>query len=268
MPRPEQALEDLDLAALGISRRQFVISVEHASNRIPAGFGNLGLTSRQLDSHIAWDPGARTIARVCAKALACACHEGRYSRLLVDLNRSLGHPKLIARRSFSIAIPGNAELSPDEKISRIQRYYAPFREAVLNDVRRAVERYERCVHLSIHSFTPAAGRIVRNADIGLLYDPQRPLERLLADGLADRLSREGFHVRRNYPYRGVSDGHTTHLRSGFPKLKYAGLEIEVNQRLLRSHRGVNNIAGHLAHAAQSLAGESSQWRRAPTCASK
>ena len=33
----------------------------------------------------------------------------------------------------------------------------------------------------------------------------------------------------NYPYRGVSDGHTAALRRRFRK-RYLGLEIEVNQR--------------------------------------
>jgi predicted N-formylglutamate amidohydrolase len=253
MPGTKQALEDVRRLARAIHPGQFVVSAEHASNRIPAAYNNLGLTRRQLDAHIAWDPGARLIARACAKALGCACHEGRFSRLFVDLNRSLHHPKLMATRSFTVAVPGNRSLLPGEKDRRVRRYYTPFREAVLADVRRAVERYGRCVHLSMHSFTPRAGGAVRKADIGLLYDPQRPLERLLADQLLQRLRQDGFHVRRNYPYRGISDGHVTHLRDVFPKHAYAGLEIEVNQQLLESDRHNRTIAHRLAQACQALA---------------
>jgi hypothetical protein len=37
-------------------------------------------------------------------------------------------------------------------------------------------------------------------------------------------------VRRNYPYRGSADGLTTHLRRLHPDGRYAGVEIEVNQK--------------------------------------
>jgi predicted N-formylglutamate amidohydrolase len=250
MPAAKPALEDV--GRLAVHPGQFVISAEHATNRIPAAYNNLGLSGRQLQTHIAWDPGAGIVARACARALGCPCHPGHVSRLLVDLNRSLGHSKLMARRSFSIAVPGNRDLSPAEKERRIRLYYRPFREAVLSDVRRAIEEYGRCIHLSIHSFTPVVGRVVRHAEIGLLYDPHRPLERLVADELLRRLSDDGFHVRRNYPYRGVSDGHTTHLRRDFRKPTYAGVEIEVNQRLLKTGRGTSNVARRLAQAIQWL----------------
>ena len=36
----------------------FVIVCDHASNRIPAKYGDLGLTPTERLSHIAWDPGA------------------------------------------------------------------------------------------------------------------------------------------------------------------------------------------------------------------
>ena len=39
-------------------------------------------------------------------------------------------------------------------------------------------------------------------------------------------------LRRNYPYRGTADGHTTGLRRRFGKSDYAGIEIEINQRLI------------------------------------
>jgi predicted N-formylglutamate amidohydrolase len=258
MPGTKPALEPVgrlpgSVPPSPILAHQFVISAEHASNHIPASYKNLGLTRRQLESHIAWDPGTRFIARACAKALNGPCHEGRNSRLLVDLNRSSHHRKLMASRSFSIAIPGNRHLSPEEKDRRIRLYYTPFREAVLSDIRHTIERYGRCIHLSIHSFTPQVGGVVRQAEIGLLYDPQRSLERILADQLCRRLSGDGFQVRRNYPYRGISDGHTTHLRSILPRPSYAGLEIEVNQRLLRSEPETRNIARRLTKALQPFA---------------
>jgi predicted N-formylglutamate amidohydrolase len=248
-------LEDVTLPERAIPPGQFVISVEHASNRIPPVYKNLGLTRQQLDAHIAWDPGAKAIARACAQALHCRCHQGRYSRLLIDLNRSLHHPKLITRRSFSVSVPGNETLAPGERERRVRLYHEPFRDAVLTDVQGIIRRHGRCVHLSIHSFTPMVDRVTRNADIGILYDPTRPGERRLAKGLLQRIAAEGFHVRRNYPYRGVSDGHTTHLRQQFRDSNYSGLELEVNQALLQTPAATRHVARKLAEAMRSLAGE-------------
>jgi predicted N-formylglutamate amidohydrolase len=261
MPRTQPALEDVsppprtdfhELADFPFAPGQFLISAEHASNRIPVRYKNLGLTRRQLQSHIAWDPGSLSIARACAKALGCPCHEGGHSRLLVDLNRSLHHPKLMARQSFSIPVPGNESLSREERGHRIRQYYAPFREAVLADVRRIIRARGRCVHLSVHSFTPVVESVARVGDIGILYDPGRRIEKALAAELIARITAQGFHVRRNFPYRGVSDGHVTGLRKLFSERRYEGLEVEVNQRLLQREGDIRRVARQIAAAVASL----------------
>jgi hypothetical protein len=40
-----------------------------------------------------------------------------------------------------------------------------------------------------------------------------------------------LRVKKNYPYRGWTDGLTTTLRGKFPARRYVGIEIEVNQAL-------------------------------------
>ena len=37
-------------------------------------------------------------------------------------------------------------------------------------------------------------------------------------------------LRRNYPYRGVSDALVTHLRRRYGSRGYVGMELEVNQK--------------------------------------
>jgi len=37
-------------------------------------------------------------------------------------------------------------------------------------------------------------------------------------------------LRRNYPYRGVSDALVTHLRRSYGTRGYVGMELEVNQK--------------------------------------
>src|SRR5215472_6628312 len=39
---------------------------DHASNRLPASYGTLGLTAELLETHIAYDIGAGTVARALA----------------------------------------------------------------------------------------------------------------------------------------------------------------------------------------------------------
>ena len=87
------------------------------------------------------------------------------------------------------------------------------------------------VHLGIHSFTPVLNGKPRNTDIGILYDPARPLERKYAQVIKDEIKRLHPHmkVRFNYPYKGTSDGLTTSLRKKFGP-HYVGIEIEINQK--------------------------------------
>ncbi|UCC71496.1 MAG: N-formylglutamate amidohydrolase [Gemmatimonadota bacterium] len=214
-------------------RDQLIISCEHASNLLPARYGNLGLGRRALESHIAWDRGARSIARHCARRLACSYHEGRYSRLLIDLNRSPHHAKLIPKVAFGVQVPGNTELSEAERRARIVEYYQPYRERLLDDLRRAIRSSGACLHFAVHTFAPRVGRSARRADIGVLYDPGRLREKQTAQALAAWYRRQGLSTRCNYPYRGTSDGITAFCRRHFTGDRYLGIEIEVNQRLLR-----------------------------------
>ncbi len=86
--------------------------------------------------------------------------------------------------------------------------------------------------MGVHTFAPELHGERRNADVGLLYDPRREWEKRVVDRMTPALSAQGFRVRRNYPYRGDADGHTTSLRRLYPDGKYAGIEIEINQALL------------------------------------
>ena len=88
--------------------------------------------------------------------------------------------------------------------------------------------------MSVHSFTPELDGETRDADIGLLYDPARPLEVRWADAwdAALRSLAPEWRICRNFPYAGTDDGHVTHLRTLFSPDAYAGMELEVNQSLL------------------------------------
>jgi predicted N-formylglutamate amidohydrolase len=192
------------------------------------------------------------MARILARRLACPCHLGRWSRLLIDLNRRPGHPKLVAKRSFGIDVPGNAAVSRAERERRVRRYHTPYRDGALADVRRIIAARGTCLHLSVHSFTPVVDGEVRRADVGLLYDPSRRRERDFSSRLAPLLAAHGLCVRMNDPYRGTSDGFTTTTRHLFPASRYVALEIETNQRLLAEAAAARRMGRILADCVERV----------------
>ena len=230
---------------VGLKRKppsQVVVTCEHASNAIPTRYKHLGLDRATLASHVAYDLGARDVARFYAQALGAELHEGSWSRLLVDLNRSATHRALVAERSFGVEIPGNRDVGDDEMKRRIRTYHEPYRRAAVQALARAVEHRGACVHLSVHSFTPVVAGKARNADVGLLFDPSRANERSFARRWAQELAGSGLRVRLNYPYRGTADGFTKNLRERFPASRYLGIELELNQALLADRPSRMHIA--------------------------
>jgi predicted N-formylglutamate amidohydrolase len=223
-------------------RSPVVVTCEHASNAIPARYKHLGLDRAALESHLAYDLGARDVARFYAQALGAEIHEGRWSRLIVDLNRSAGHRGLVAERSFGVEIPGNRSLDDGEVTRRVRAFYEPYRRAVVQALARVVEQRGACVHLSVHSFAPEVAGKARDADVGLLFDPSRANERSFARRWAQALSGSGLRVRLNYPYRGTADGFTKNLRERFPASRYVGIELELNQALLADRPSRMHIA--------------------------
>lgn len=211
---------------------QVLVSVEHASSRVPAALGTLGLPASWLRSHHAWDPGAATVGRILSRGLGAGLWLGRWSRLVADLNRSAHHPRVVPRRAGGRAIPANEGLTAAQRVARLDRFWRPWRERVEAELDGRVRRYGLVLHLSVHSFVPSLNGEVRNNDVGLLYDPGRRRELRLAGRLHPRIEALGFAVRRNFPYTGKADGFCSRMRVERPAGTYVGLELETNQRVV------------------------------------
>ncbi|AHM58586.1 N-formylglutamate amidohydrolase [Flammeovirgaceae bacterium 311] len=203
---------------------RWVITCEHGGNDIPGAFAPMfydAEAQRALDSHRGWDPGALELYHLLAP-MADFSHAATVSRLLVELNRSLHHPELFSKFTGG--------LSDKEKALVLEKYYTPYRKKVESAIKQFIEEGHKVYHLSIHSFTPVLAGKVRNADIGLLYDPARQLEKDLCNywkSIFQKLIPE-VRLRFNYPYKGTDDGFTTYLRTQFT-VHYAGIEFELNQ---------------------------------------
>jgi len=205
----------------------FLVTCEHGGNRIPVPLQPLFRSHRALlSTHRGYDPGALVMAKALAEAFEAPLVTSTVSRLVVDLNRSLGHPQL-----FSAA---TRDLPQDRRASIVARHYLPYRAEVERLVAQAIARGRRVVHVSSHSFTPKLDGHLRRADVGLLYDPGRRGEAgLCARWKAALIARDpSLRVRRNYPYAGKGDGLTRYLRRRFPPAAYVGIELEINQRIV------------------------------------
>lgn len=229
---------------------QLVLTCEHASSAVPAALGDLGIGADVLQSHRGFDAGAAAIARRLAAALSVPAWFGKWSRLLVDLNRSADHPGVIATRVDGRPIPAN-RLTAAARRQRLQRYWTPWRRQAEAGIRALAARAP-VLHLSVHSFTPRLRGVERRADLGLLHDPRRPREVAWCEALKDPLRASGLSVRRNFPYFGDTDGFTTHLRSMLPAARYLGIEIECNQREVAAAAGQRRFAQALLTALRQL----------------
>lgn len=209
-------------------RTALLITAEHAGRRVPRAHAGLFRGSlRTLASHRGWDPGSLELARELSRAFRAPLVAATVTRLLIDVNRSLDNPSL-----FSAWTRG---LAPEERARIIARYYTPHRSAVERAIRRLLRAHDRVIHVGVHSFAPVLRGERRTMDLGLLFDPARALERRACRAWASALARADPRLRiaLNAPYRGIDDGLTTHLRAVFPPSRYAGIELEVNQRFPR-----------------------------------
>ncbi|MEZ4371966.1 MAG: N-formylglutamate amidohydrolase [Polyangiaceae bacterium] len=214
-----------------------VLSCEHASHAVPRDLRKAFREDQQvLLSHRGWDPGALAVARRLERAFRVPLVVGRWSRLVIDLNRSPHHPRLFSTWSKTA--------SPVRKQELLALHTEHWAE-VVRHLEAILAWSPRVVHVAVHSFTPELDGEVRNADVGLLYDPGRVQERQLARSLQRRLSTD-CRVRLNYPYRGIADGLPTALRKRLGPA-YAGLELELNQAFVVA-RGVPRLSAALERA--------------------
>ena len=211
-----------------------VLSCEHATHFVPRRVrAALAGPAAQaaLHSHRGWDPGALRIARALERETGATLVSGRFSRLVIDLNRPLSHPAVFS--SWSRELP----VVEKEELRRLHRAHWDEVKAAL--VGQLQERGV-VVQLGVHSFTPELDPERRDFDLGVLYDPARSNERRFALAIEPLLREAGLRVRRNAPYRGRSAGLTTSLRRTMPADRYIGVELELNQQVFGRRSGLED----------------------------
>ncbi|MDB4105678.1 N-formylglutamate amidohydrolase [Salibacteraceae bacterium] len=202
----------------------WLLTCEHYSNGLPLKYAEVFVDAVDvLESHRGYDLRVAPMFIRLEPLFDESIHY-RYSRLLIEPNRSLSHKHLFS--------PFTTGFSASEKADLISNYYQPYRKRIEEFIGSYID--QGVFHISVHSFTPKHGNQNRETPVGLKFDSSKSQERNLAVIWKKMLMDidPSINVRFNYPYRGAADGFTTYLRKCFPK-NYVGFELEIrNDQIL------------------------------------
>ena len=202
---------------------RIVLVCEHASNHIPANWGDLGLTAGQRNAHIAWDPGALAVARGLSASLDAVLIHAPVSRLVYDCNRAPDMPGAMPARSEIHDIPGNATISPQDRLLRTNAVYLPFQNGLHGLIAGRIAAGLRPVIITVHSFTPVYFGKPRRVEFGIIHDADRSLA-MAIHRAAMQLT--ALQAELNAPYSAKDDvTHTLRLQATPYGLPNAMLEI-------------------------------------------
>lgn len=235
----------------GDPSRGLLLIADHAMNRLPPDYGDLGLPAGAFRRHIAYDIGIETLTRAIARRLGVPAVMAGFSRLLIDPNRGEDDPTLIMRLSDGAVVPGNHPLTAAERERRLRCFHRPYHRAV----EAAVEAVERAsgrapLLISLHSFTSAWKGVGRPWHVCVLWDrddraPRRLLAALAAGG--------DLVVGDNEPYDGALRGDTMYRHGTRNGLAHA--LIELRQDLIADAASATAWADRLAPILEAVNGE-------------
>ena len=222
---------------------------DHVSRTIPRVLDNLGLDETLLEQHIAYDIGTRKLVHHLSQHLDAPAVLAGYSRLVVDLNRSLEDPSVMPEVSDDTPIPGNQNMSEEHRNQRIHSFYTPYRKAIDTMLHAFRENGVVPAFISIHSFTPQMAGFVRPWHAGILWDKDPRIPVPLMANL--RAHPDGFNIGDIEPYSGKHPADFTidhHAEaSGIPHVS-----IEIRQDLVNTEAGAERWATILDDALRDV----------------
>ncbi len=196
---------------------QILIIADHASNYVSKENNKLGLPDSFLNQHIAFDLGVKELSSDLSNRLKCKVIQGKYSRLLIDLNRDLTDPTVIPEIVDRKIIPGNIGLSKSEVKLRVKKIYNKYHQ----EIDRTIKNEQVKVILSLHSFNPIFKDKKRLLEFGILSNEDKTLSSIIIDQL--RLQK--INVGDNKPYKGDLIGDSMYRHGLRNKLPHALIEV-------------------------------------------
>ena len=227
----------------------FIFSCEHAANNLPLNIQSSVVDKHFLQTHWGWDIGAESVTRHLIQSIDSQGILSTYSRLWIDLNRSLTRTDLIRFETEGHQLSFNQNLSTAEHEQRLQEVYKPFHEAYDKLVKERCQHDQPVILISIHSFTPVWDGTVRTMDIGVLFDECEEL----GVKLAGLLREEDLFVELNSPYTGRG-GLMYSVEDKGRRHRCPHLELEINQALICTPEKQAFIAEKIRRALVLLTG--------------
>jgi predicted N-formylglutamate amidohydrolase len=216
------------------------LTADHAGRIIPASLNQLGVSDAEMERHIAWDIGIAGVTERLSEMLDATAVLQTYSRLVIDCNRNPAWSTAMPEVSELTLIPGNVGLSDADRQARVAAIFTPYHDRIraLLDARAG----RRTVLVAMHSFTPAFKGESRAMHVGMLYNKDARLARILMELL--RQERD-LVVGDNAPYAVTEDsdyGVPTHGE----KRGLAHVEVEIRQDLIATPEGQQRWAERFA----------------------
>jgi predicted N-formylglutamate amidohydrolase len=209
-----------------LSEAPILLVCDHASCRFPRALGDMGLDPRRLG-----------VTAVIAQ----------YSRLVVDCNRQLMDPGAFLEYGDGILVPGNRNLTQEQKDARADAIYWPYHNAIDEQITRLRATGPKPAFISIHSFTPVLNGIAREVQTGVLWDK----DARLSDIFIEEFRAAGFLTGDNEPYSGrAPQDFTIDHHAEEVELPHVG--IEVRQDLIDDIAGVEEIAPVMHRIIESI----------------
>ena len=217
-----------------------LLTADHAGRLIPRSLNRLGVAEAELLRHIAWDIGIEAVTRRLSESLNATAILQRYSRLVIDCNRDPSVPSSMPEISELTDIPGNRNLTDQQRAARIAEIFAPYHDRIrtLLDARAA----RRTTVVAMHSFTPTFKGESRAMQVGVLYNR----DARLANIMLELLRAEGdLVVGDNAPYA-VSDATDYTVPVHAERRGLTHVEIEIRQDLIEHEAGQAQWAARFA----------------------
>ncbi len=232
----------LELSLHGSS--PLVITVDHAGARIPRGLCDLGLPAEDLKRHIAWDIGALAVARRVAVTLGAPLIAQNYSRLVIDCNRDPNAESSIPRSSESTVIPGNADLTADQRLARRTEIFDPYHRRIGERLSAREAAGRPTILVALHSMTDVYLGVRRDMHAAILYNRDRRFAQLMLENLRRD---GGLNIADNEPYFVSDETDYTIPRHGEAR-GLPHVEIEMRQDLVGHEAGQAEWAERLSRA--------------------
>jgi len=212
----------------------FVFVCEHASNRIPASYNNLGVNEAVRMSHAAWDIGALELSQNLSQRFDSPLIASTVSRLVYDCNRAPDSATAIVERSEDDIVPANLDLSDEQRRQRVSSVYQPFADQLSALLEHRSVQSTETILVTVHSFTPSLRGQSRQVQIGVLHDAD---SRFADDMLGIAKQQSRYVVERNQPYGPDDDVTHTLTKHALPR-GLRNVMLEVRNDLLQDTAGI------------------------------